>query len=73
VLKVGKADFAKAKLGDDITEEKCRNPKCLKEALKMVGTMGKERKRKVVECQSCFWRCVAQSKEELIFRKGDEF
>jgi hypothetical protein len=68
---VGKAAFASARLGDDITDEACRNPKCKRPTLKMIGMI--KAKGKIVECQSCFWRCVTATREGLIFRKGEDY
>lgn len=66
---MAKVVFAVANLDDDISDVSCKNPKCGKPTLKMVGRIGD---KKIIECQSCFWKCITETKEGLIFRKGDE-
>jgi hypothetical protein len=65
---LGKA-FDKAKMGDDIEDVPCKNPKCGKPALRVVG---RNKDSKIIECQGCFWRVTTATAEGIVFRKGED-
>jgi hypothetical protein len=66
---MARVGFDRAKLEDFINDMDCKNPRCKKPMLQVVGRHGK---KKIIECQACYWHTEATKREEVMYSKGEE-